>query len=708
MHVLQLVPSLEVGGVERGVLDLAKGLIARGHRVSVVSSGGTLVEPLTALGAAHHRLPVHEKSLTAMAECVPAVARLIRATGVDVVHARSRVPGWVGFAAARRTQRPFVTTAHGFYAPHPASRVMGWGRRVIVPSASLARYLVERFHVPKDRLRVIPRGVDLSEFAFQPAPAAHAGPWRIGLFGRLSPIKGQEVALHALERLLRKPLPVRLCFVGDAPEAPLRRTLAALIARLKLEEAVEWLGIRQDVPSLMASMDAVIAPSTYPESFGRSVIEAQAVGRPVIASRIGGMADLVEPERTGLLVPPNDPQALAEAIERMITDEALRHRCVAAARRRVETEWTLDRMVERTLAVYEECLQAPRILIWKLSALGDVILSTPTLRAVRRQFPKAHIALAVGRRAYEAVARCPYLNDLLIYDGKRKDRGIAGQLGFVRRLRQRGFDLSIDLQNSRKTHLWAWLAGIPIRAGYRRKLGWLLNRGVRQPRVVLAPIAHQHYLLTHAGFTPDGERLELWPSPLDEQQALRLLDGLKAPGGQLVGVHPGGSGRWRTKRWELANWARLCDALAERNVQLVVTGGPEERALAGALSGLTRTPPRVVAGQTSLMELACLIKRCDVFLAHDSSSLHVAAAVGTPTVALFGPTDPQRHLPPSFKGQVIKKDVFCSPCYSPRCRTITHACMRLITVEEVLTAVLGLLAEAEEHSTRQRANAPTR
>ena len=106
-------------------------------------------------------------------------------------------------------------------------------------------------------------------------------------------------------------------------------------------------------------------------------------------------------------------------------------------------------------------------------------------------------------------------------------------------------------------------------------------------------------------------------------------------------------------------------------------------------------PPVNAIGQTSLLELACLIKRCDVFIAHDSSTLHLAAAVGTPTVALFGPTDPARHLPPRFAGQVIKKDVFCSPCYSTTCRTITHACMKRITVDDVLTAVLGQLAERE-------------
>ena len=147
MHILQLLPALDVGGVERGVLDLAKGLIARGHQVTVISSGGRLVEPLTALGARHHTLPVHQKSLRTMVACVPEVARLIAEGCVDIVHARSRVPAWIGYAAARRAQRPFVTTAHGFYRPHLLSRVMGYGRQVIVPSQALADYLVETFHL---------------------------------------------------------------------------------------------------------------------------------------------------------------------------------------------------------------------------------------------------------------------------------------------------------------------------------------------------------------------------------------------------------------------------------------------------------------------------------------------------------------------------------------------------------------------------------
>ena len=695
MHILQLLPSLEVGGVERGVLDLSKGLIQRGHRVSVVSGGGALVEVLTQLGAVHHQLPIGDKSLFTFRSSLPVLARLIKETGVDVVHARSRVPALAGFIAARWAQCAFVTTAHGFYRPHLGSRVMTWGRIIIAPSEALKRYLIDTFQVSPQRLRVIPRGVDLSEFSFQPPSKNHEGTWRIGLFGRLSSIKGHDVAFRACALLVERGIPIRLCIAGDTPGSSLRQSLESLAASLKLTGVIEWLGRHDNVAQLVASVDIVIVPSVYPESFGRAVIEAQAVGRPVIASRIGALAELIEEAQDGLLISSGDAQALADGIVRLVNDPALRARCIKEGRRKVEEHYGVDQMVEKTIEVYEDCITKPRVLIWKLSALGDVVLSTPSLRAIRRQYPKAPITMVVGRSAYEVVARCPYLDEVIVYDPARKDKGLARHVALIRRLRLGAFDISIDLQNSRRTHILAWLSGIPVRIGFYRKFGWLLNRGVRLPRVVLAPIAHQHYLLRTAGLSTDGETLELWPSSLDEQRVLQLIppDTAEAPR-LLVGLHPGGSGRWKTKRWALERWARLCDGLSGQNARIVIVGGPNERDIGEALLRLVSSKPIVVIGKTSLLELACLIKRCAVFVAHDSSSLHLAAAVGTPTVALFGPTDPARHLPPNCIGQVIRKEVFCSPCYATSCRTITYACMRQISVEEVLGAVLGLLSDA--------------
>lgn len=690
MHILQLIPQLEVGGVERGVLDLAQGLIRRGHRVSVVSGGGALVEPLTTLGATHVTLPVHQKSPETLWRCVPALCRLIRDTGVELVHARSRVPAWIGYAAARRTGVPFVTTCHGFYRPHPASRVMTWGRLVIAPSTALARYLIDRFGVPAERLRVVPRGVNLSQFQFRPKTPSAQGPWRIGIVGRLSALKGHDVAIRALMLLIEQRMPVTLCVIGDAPahKPQIRRQLEALAAQLGVERAVEWLGRRRDIPDVLASLDMVLVPSVYPESFGRSVVEAQAVGVPVVASRLGAFPELITHEQTGLLVEPNDPVAVAHAIRRMLQEPSLRERSVQGGRANVEARYTLDHMVEHTLAVYDEVVNRPRVLVWKLSAMGDVVLSTPSLRAVRRQFPRSSISVVTGRPVYEILAHCPYVDDVIVYDPTRKDRTLAGKWRFVRHLQRAAFAVSIDLQNNRLTHLMAWLAGIPVRIGYRRRWGGLLSRAVTLPKTPMNPIAHQHQLLQAAGISPNGAQMELWPSSEDQARADRLLRELGWDGKRpLIGVHPGASGRWRTKQWEPARWAALCDWLADHGYQPVVTGSADDQPLGQRLLGATSSSPLIAIGKTRVMELACMIRRCRAFVTTDSAPLHIAAAVGTPTVALFGPTDPARHVPPSAGVIVLKRDVFCSPCYSPRCRTITHACMKRIEVEDVMQAI---------------------
>ncbi|MBI2885026.1 MAG: glycosyltransferase [Candidatus Omnitrophica bacterium] len=718
MHVLQLIPTLDVGGVERGVLDLTGALVAQGHQVTVVSAGGSLVDGLRRMGAQHVTLPVQQKSPTAIWRAIPALTELIRSTQVDLVHARSRVPAWSGYFAARRAGVPFVTTCHGFYNAHPASRVMTWGRVVIVPSTALARYLVQAFHLPVERVRVIPRGVDLERFVFRGADAAVTAPSggerRIGIIGRLTALKGHAVAIRALHQLRQQRLPVRLCIVGDAPgPSRLRERLEALARSLGVERAIEWQGIRHDVPQVLASLDVIVAPSVYPESFGRSLIEAQAVGVPVAASDLGAFPELVQDGDTGLLVPPGDPTRLAGAVARLLGDAPLRRRVVEQARHRVETAYALPRMVEETLRVYQDCVTTPRILVWKLSALGDAVLAGPSLRAIRRRFPHSTIHLAAGRAVYEVFARCPYVNEVVVYDPARKDRAWAAKFRWIRRLKRTAYDLSIDLQNSRWTHAASWLAGIRMRLGYARRWARALNQPVRLPAEPLGPVAHQHYLLKAGGIVPDGEALELWPSDADDAAADGLLrEAQIPPGAPIVGIHLGGSGRWVTKRWDLDRWAALCDTLAAEGIQVVVTGHASERPMGDALLRLTHARPHVLIGRTRLMELACLIKRCRVFITGDSAPLHLAAAVGTPTLALFGPTDPQRHVPPSAHLRVLYKRVFCSPCYSPRCRTITHACMKRITVEEVFTATKQLLQHTASrqptaHSRQQTEETPS-
>jgi glycosyltransferase involved in cell wall biosynthesis len=369
--ILQVLPALVSGGVERGTLEIAEALVAAGFRALVASAGGPLVAPLEALGARHLRLPLADRSPLALWRNARALERLVREEGVAILHARSRAPAWSALLAARRTGARFVTTYHGTYNEgFPGKRlynsVMARGDRVIAISRFIAALVAERHGVGADRLRVIPRGVD--ERAFDPAAvtpervAALRAAWAVPegrpvvmLPGRVTRWKGQGVLVEAMARL---PGDALALLVGDAEARPaFRDELVARIAALGLGERVRLVGHARDMPAALLLADVVVHASTDAEAFGRTVIEAQAMGRCVIASDLGGPTETVEEGVTGWRVPPGDAAALAAAIGRVLAMPAA-ERAAAGARARaaVLAGYTTARMQAATLAVYRELL----------------------------------------------------------------------------------------------------------------------------------------------------------------------------------------------------------------------------------------------------------------------------------------------------------------------------------------------------------------
>lgn len=184
MNILQILPELNVGGVETGTLDLAKHLVRLGHKSIVVSNGGNLVKDLEAAGSKHYSLPVHKKSLLSMIKMIPKLADIINKEQIDIVHSRSRVPAWIAFFAAGRTGKVFITTCHGYYQKHFLSRVMGWGKLIICPSQAIARHMMENFNVPYERIRLIPRSVDLERFKFISPDKKRREIFNVGIIGK--------------------------------------------------------------------------------------------------------------------------------------------------------------------------------------------------------------------------------------------------------------------------------------------------------------------------------------------------------------------------------------------------------------------------------------------------------------------------------------------------------------------------------------------
>ena len=365
--ILQVLPRLVAGGVERGTLEIAEAIARAGYVSLVASAGGPMAEDLPRIGAEHVTLPLDGKSPLAMWRNAALLAELARERNVVLIHARSRAPAWSAWGAARRARCRFVTTYHGAYSEEiPGKRlynaVMARGERVIAISGFIADLVRARHGVGEDRLRIIPRGADLRRFdpaLVSPARAAALrAAWGVPpeaplllLPARLTRWKGHAVLVEAMARV---PPPAVAVLAGDGA---LRGELEALVAARGLSGRVLLPGHVADMPAACAAADVVLHASTEAEGFGRTVVEAGAMARPVIASDLGAPRETVRPGETGWLVPPGDPTALAAAICRALAEPPERRAAMGeAARAWVLGRFTTEAMQRATLAVYAELL----------------------------------------------------------------------------------------------------------------------------------------------------------------------------------------------------------------------------------------------------------------------------------------------------------------------------------------------------------------
>jgi glycosyltransferase involved in cell wall biosynthesis len=369
--VLQVLPSLVSGGAERGTIDLAGTLAASGWTAYVASSGGPMEHQLARLGVRHLKLPLASKNPLVMRRNAAALIEIVRRHKIDIVHARSRAPAWSAWSAARATHRRFVTTFHNAYDTDLPLKlwynsVMARGERVIAISQFVGEHVASVYGVGPDRLRVIPRGVDIALFDPRRVNGervcALATRWRVPedaavvmLPGRLTRWKGGLDFIEAIARLGRRDL---CCLLVGAEQRPgFRRELEATIERLDLVGMFRIVEDCNDMPAAYMLSDVVVSASTDPEGFGRVITEAQAMGRPVVATDHGGARETILPRVTGWLAPPRDPVALADAITEALRLDAGEQAAFARrARAHVAANYTREAMCGKTIDVYEELL----------------------------------------------------------------------------------------------------------------------------------------------------------------------------------------------------------------------------------------------------------------------------------------------------------------------------------------------------------------
>lgn len=367
MRILQILPSLDDGGVERGTVDSHRLYLAAGHESWVISAGGKRVQELLQAGGHHVTLDVKSKNPLTAPLRMFALRRALRQIRPDIIHFRSRVPGWLTLWAnrAKDLRIPVVSTLHGLNHPCFYSSVMMRARKVIAVSTVGKQFILQHYPwVQEKNIKIIPRGVEVERFdpkkintawidAFK---AEHhlEGKFIATAIGRVSALKGIDTLVRAIGRL-RDRLPQAVALIVGGPQKNQEHVfedLKALAKELKIEDRVLLVGSQREIPEIASLSDVVCSCNVRkPESFGRTVAEALAMETPVIAAAHGGVLDIIREGKDGHLYPPGDDEALAKAIEAIANERPTN------LREHILECFTAERMVNETLRLYKEVLE---------------------------------------------------------------------------------------------------------------------------------------------------------------------------------------------------------------------------------------------------------------------------------------------------------------------------------------------------------------
>jgi len=341
-----------------------------------------------------------------------------------------------------------------------------------------------------------------------------------------------------------------------------------------------------------------------------------------------------------------------------------------------------------------------KLLIRATNWVGDAIMALPALRLVRERFPEAHIAILALPYVAKIYDRQGIADELMVYDRKGEHSGLRGRSRLAAALRAKKFDTALLLQNAFDAAWIAWRGGIPERIGYDRDArGLLLTQAIPVPKRGEIPAHEKYYyleLLRRAGWLdklPEIPEISLRVADEDSQRAEGKLRSLGVRAGALRIAVAAGASYGSAKCWPPERFAEALNQMRrERDADVILFGTPAEAVVAAAIAGALGQPALDLTGKTLIGELPALLKCCSVFLGNDSGAMHVAAAVGLPVVAVFGPTDPDGTAPVTRRCTVVQQKPYCSPCFLRRCPT-DHRCMTAISPGRVGDSLRSVLVE---------------
>ncbi len=714
LTIAEVLSWLNYGGVESYALRLALALKRRGHRVIVASSGGQLVPKLEASGIEHFRI---DFTGTHLLPGLYALRRLLETEQVDLVNAHNWRAGMVSYLACRLAGVPYLLTIHGTRSPANRYGVFYWSTKVVSVSGASRRNLIQGFGLPPDRVVPSMIGVDCDRFHPQPRSRAlehqlglHPDARRVVHVSRFSRGK-TPVALaliKAIEALDKEVPGVELVIVGQGPEERAVAGAAEGMNRKLGRQAVIFLGGRWEVPQILSLADVVVGTASV-------ALEAMASGKPVVAAGKGGYLGIVRPENVAQAeescfadhesLAPVAPERLASDVGRLLRDRGEAAQLAEFGRRRAETAYHVSKLAEEMETIYRAVLSdrenAKRLLVLHLNQIGDLLFTLPALKALREAFPQAHITSVLRPHLAALIQHSGLVDDIVHRPVGSPARAV--RLGLqLRRLRP---DLAVVFSQSATMALCARLSGARHRIGYvDSDASRLLNhrvqvRGIPCPEKVMR-------LVCALGLQPEKTDYVglVTLSEADHTEGARLIAGCwPEPTGPLIALAPGEAAARPYKAWTADGFRGVAAALAaDSQARLLVVGAKADRELGDDIIAGLGASACNLAGRTTPAQLAAVLARCDLLIGIDSGPMHLAAAMGTPVVALFGPTDPHRTGPQGEGHEVIFHPQPCwGPCVHPVVPKCRHRrCMSAITVEEVLGAARRVLTRQARTGTR--------
>jgi heptosyltransferase-2 len=331
-----------------------------------------------------------------------------------------------------------------------------------------------------------------------------------------------------------------------------------------------------------------------------------------------------------------------------------------------------------------------KILLIQTAFLGDAILTTPLLWALKQTYTKAEIDVLCIPQTATIFKSNPHIHQLMVFDKRKKFNRIASTLATINELKKHKYDLAVSAQISFTTSMLMYLSGIPNRLGFPRQK--LLTMTIDLPKGI--PVGKRYLrLMTALTENTFSAQTELFWDNETEQQATQLLNTFCTPDNTIVGIAPGSV--WKTKRWLTVYYSELIAQLDSNNIKTVLLGGPEEHELCQLIANNSHTNPLNLCGKTSITGSAAVIKRLNLLVTNDSAPMHLANAVKTDVIAIFGPTVKQfGFFPTGANDKVLEIDLACRPCGkhgSNHCPQKHSRCMTAITPDIVLKEVLKRL-----------------